>query len=549
MLLRTEVGGAAVVCSRSSKRNIVLFVTAFLFCGGLHVLCDGVGFAECFSQLFCGTLTLLWALSVQKRITDFRLRRLMLEIAACILLYFILQIMRYRLFDGNVTAKRYLWYAYYIPMVSISLLSFPLALYIHWPKEKPLPAAFGLLVAVGALLTLGVLTNDLHFWAFRFPSGMGNGDGQTQREWLYYLFMIFVLSVFILSYSIVLKKCRKYVGRGLRHLPLLPVFAQLLYAILYIFDTDPRIGSIHLWNLGEMFGICTIGFLETCIQTGMIPANQDYEKLFSETRLPAVILDANREPDYRTAGAQVPLPESEDIQVMRHPISGGSIEWTVDMRQVQGLNQQLEDAAQQMEARNAYLQEETRIKQEKAELETRNRLYDNISRIVQPQFAEIDELLNSREGLEQKLPRIAVLNAYVKRRSNMELLASTGLLPQGELAAAVTESLEYMQLCGVHAAVSSFGTGAFPAEMVIAAYEHFESIVEESLETLSHMNVTVRAEKKDLILRMLLKADNFAYESNGLWQDGASFSRRVAITKDQQDMIIVLTFTEGGGHT
>ncbi len=30
-----------------------------------------------------------------------------------------------------------------------------------------------------------------------------------------------------------------------------------------------------------MFGICTIGFLETCIQTGMIPANQDYEKLFS----------------------------------------------------------------------------------------------------------------------------------------------------------------------------------------------------------------------------------------------------------------------------
>jgi hypothetical protein len=122
-----------------------------------------------------------------------------------------------------------------------------------------------------------------------------------------------------------------------------------------------------------------------------------------ETRLPAVILDANREPVYRTAGAQVPLPESEDIQSCATPFQAECIEWTVDMRQVQGLNQQLEDAAQQMEARNAYLQEETRIKQEKAELETRNRLYDKYFQDRQPQFAEIDELLNSREGLEQKL--------------------------------------------------------------------------------------------------------------------------------------------------
>lgn len=539
-----------MILSRSSKRNIVLFAAAFLLCGFLHVVFQGVGFTECFSQFYCGGLVLLWALSVQKRVTDARLRSLLLWIAAMIMAFFLLQIMRYRIFYFSLTAQRYLWYAYYIPMMAVSLLCFYLTLYIHRQKEKPLPAACGLLVAAGVLLQLGILTNDLHHWAFRCPTGVLIGNGEEQRVWLYYLIAGFILVVYLLSYSVVTGKCRKYVSGGLRCLPLIPLFAEVLYTVLYAFDAQPRIGDALLWNVGEIFGICTIAFLEICIQTGMIPANKDYNKLLSVVHLPAVILDGNGNPVFRTAGAQHIFPENKDVQIMRHPISGGSIEWAVDMRQVRVMNQQLADATQQLETRNAYLKEENRIKQEKAELETRNRLYDSISQIVRRQLSEIDELLNGpEEDLEQKLPRIAVLKAYVKRRSNMELLASAGLLPLSELTAAIAESLEYMRLCGVNTAVSSFGTGAFPAEMMIAAYEHFETIAEESLETLSHMNVTVRAEKKRLVLRMLLKADNFACEMGGERRDGASFSRKVAITKEKQDMIIVLTFAEGGGRT
>lgn len=519
-----------MILSRSSKRNIVLFVAAFLLCGFLHVVFQGVGFTECFSQFYCGGLVLLWALSVQKRVTDARLRSLLLWIAAMIMAFFLLQIMRYRIFYFSLTAQRYLWYAYYIPMMAISLLCFYLTLYIHRQKEKPLPAACGLLVAAGVLLQLGMLTNDLHHWAFRCPTGVLIGNGEEQRVWLYYLIAGFILVVYLLSYSVVTGKCRKYVSGGLRCLPLIPLFAEVLYTVLYAFDAQPRIGGALLWNVGEIFGICTIAFLETCIQIGMIPANKDYNKLLSVVHLPAVILDGSGNPVFRTAGAQHIFPENKDVQIMRHPISGGSIEWAVDMRQVRVMNQQLADATQQ--------------------LETRNRLYDSISQIVRRQLSEIDELLNGpKEDLEQKLPRIAVLKAYVKRRSNMELLASAGLLPLSELTAAIAESLEYMRLCGVNTAVSSFGTGAFPAEMMIAAYEHFETIAEDSLETLSHMNVTVRAEKKRLVLRMLLKADNFACEMGGELRDGASFSRKVAITKEKQDMIIVLTFTEGGGRT
>lgn len=532
--------------SRTSKRNIALFAAAFLLCGVLHVILWGVDFTYTFSQLFMSILTLLWVLTVQKRVTDARLRKLLLWIAALMILFYVLQIMKYRLFYGFTSVQRYLWYAYYIPVMAISLLCFYLALYIYRPQEKPLPAVSYLPIVIGILLALGVLTNDLHFLAFRFPSGILSDDAEHRNGPLFFLFAFVFLVLFILSYWIILRKCHQTVRGKLRFLPVLPLIAETVYCVLYLLDAAPRINGINLWNGGEFFGFCMIAFLEACIIVGMIPANKNYEKLFFATRLPAVILDSKGSVVYQTAGTKYPFPESGDVKVMRHPISGGSAEWMVDLKQVRSLNQQLEDATAQMEARNAYLAEENRIKQEKAEVETRNRLYDRISGLLKPKLDQIEELLDAPEGdPDRQLARAAVLNAYIKRRSNLELLIAERL-DVDELTAAVAESLEYMRLCGVNTAVSSFGAGTFPSEMVIAAYEHIEAIAEESLDTLSDMIVTVRAEGKELIVRMMLKADDFVYAANGQWHDGSSFSRRVVITKDKQDMMILLTFTEGG---
>ena len=66
---------------KATKRNTVFFVAAFFLCGVFRVLLHRVDFAYCFSQIFCSVLTVLWAITVQKRITDSRLRSLILLIA------------------------------------------------------------------------------------------------------------------------------------------------------------------------------------------------------------------------------------------------------------------------------------------------------------------------------------------------------------------------------------------------------------------------------------------------------------------------------------
>ena len=545
-MLREEA--LRMLCTKAARRNIALFAVGFLLCGFIHIALYGQDFAFCIVQLFCGVLTILWAISVRKRVTDDRLRFLMLGVAVCLLLHFILQILRYSMFKGNITVMRYTWYAMYLPMTAQPVLCFYLVAFIHRPRDAPLPRRYALILVPAFLLALGILTNDLHFAFTSFPSGILDDNGQEVRGWLLYLFYVFTYGLYALTAFILLKKDFRFAARKSRGLPLIPLLILVIYTILYPLDIGHRFFPCRLWNLGEMYAFCLVATLETCVQTGMIPANHGYEKLFSAADLPAVILDSAGNPVFQTRTVQYPFAENESTKIVSHPIRGGSVEYLVDMEQVQALNQQLAEATQQIEARNAYIAEETHIKQERAELETRNRLYERISAIVQPQLQQIDALLNAPEGCGEKtLARIAVLQAFIKRRGNMELLSASGTLPAAELAAAVTESLDYVRLCGANTAASCLSAGSHPAAMVIAAYEQIEEIIEECLDTLSDMIVSIRSEQQRLIVRIMLKAESFSYETSGLRQD-KDFSRRLSITKEGGDMILVLSFTEGGAR-
>ena len=528
----------------SSGRAVALIAAAFLLCGLLHVALYGVFFTIDIAPLFCGAAVLLWALSVQRRVTDGRLRRILLWTAAFMLLHSILQIVRYSLSADNPDFERHIWYAYYIPMIAIPLCCFFTALSVYRPSEDPLPRWSAFLAVLAAVMALGFLTNDLHFLAFRFPSGVLNDNGQERRSWLYILYCAWFGLLMLSTLVIISRKGLRSAGRYLQALPAVPVLAMALLLLLGIMGIRLRVNGIDIWKDGQVFSFGILGFLESCIQIGLIPANRDYERLFALAELPAVILDEREQPVYRTANAQYLFPVSADTQVQAHAIHGGSIRWTTDVGPLRMMNESLTEAIQQIEARNAYLAEENRTRQERAELETRSRLYDRVSHIVRPQLDSIEARTRTAEGFETQLPRIAVLCAYVKRRSNMELMASGGL-PLEELAAAIRESLENIRLCGADTALQTVGHGEYPAGMIAAAYEHFEDIVEASMDSLSGLLVTVRAEKGRLTLRMLLQADAIEYAARPHPED-AGFTRRLTVSTDNRDTLVTLTLAKGG---
>ncbi|MBQ9189883.1 MAG: hypothetical protein IJ138_11205, partial [Clostridia bacterium] len=415
-----------MIIAKVTKRNIALFTAAFLLCGVFRVLLYRTDFTLCFSSLYCGALTVAWASTVQRRVTNRTLRRLMLWVAVTLLMHFVLQVARHELFTGQVVLQRYLWYSMYLPMTAQPILCFYIAILIYRPESKPLPRFHWLLIAVGILLLLGALTNDLHFWMKSFPSGYMDDDGREKSEWLYYVITAFQFGIYAIAIFTILGKSHRYVPSGYRWIPFIPLLIGVLYFATYPLDIGSKLFSTRLYQMGEMLAFCVIATLEVCIQTGMIPVNRGYEKLFSAAPLRAAILDGSGKLVYHTADVVYPFPPSEDDQIVSHSIHGGSVAYLVDVARARDLNEKLEEVAEQMEARNAYIAEETRIKAERAELEMRNRLYERISILIDPQLNKIERLLNAPEGCDRDaLCKIAVLKAYVKRRSNLELLAAS----------------------------------------------------------------------------------------------------------------------------
>ena len=51
---------------------IILLIPAFLLGGFLHVALYGVSFFECICQIYYATLTLIWGVTIEKRITHKR---------------------------------------------------------------------------------------------------------------------------------------------------------------------------------------------------------------------------------------------------------------------------------------------------------------------------------------------------------------------------------------------------------------------------------------------------------------------------------------------
>ena len=534
--------GRDVRIPRSARRSAALFIGAALFCMVGHIVLFHVSFFECFPQFFCGAMLVIWAMSVQKRVTDPRLRQLLLWSAVALLVFLLLQIGEYNLFSINDDLKRLLWYGYYLPIMAAALLCFYLAICIHRPPEERLSPLWILPGAACAVMMAGIMTNDLHRWAFDAPGAI-TPDEHTFGPLFFAYFLLF--SAFMLAaFLVTLGKRRRAPGRKLWFLPVLPILFLTAYLILNIWGRIPRVRGITICNIGDTFCFCMVGYLEALIQTGLIPANREYESLFRLASLPAVILDREGAPVIRTAGAEFPFPEDNDRKVWSHPITGGSIRWMVDTRHLRELNAELEETNRRLEARGAYLAAENKTEQEKTRLETRNRLYDGITDLVRPQLDQIGRLVR-KEDFEKQLPRIAVLSAYVKRRSNMELLAADRDIPLEELALAVRESMEYVKLCGVRTAVTASGTGSFSSGLLTEAYETLEWVLEECLDGLTDVLAAIKAEGDTLTVRLLLNGTGLPRDTGDLPLRRGSAS----LDRDGKDAVLTITFREGRGET
>ena len=122
------------------------------------------------------TALFLWYTQMRRRLLHPDERKYLTWMSLLIAFLLILRTIKFVFLPSGHITNRYAWYLYYFPQTFTVLLMFFTVLHIGRPHNRPINTKWKLLYLPAALLSLGILTNDLHQLAFRFPDGVANYD-------------------------------------------------------------------------------------------------------------------------------------------------------------------------------------------------------------------------------------------------------------------------------------------------------------------------------------------------------------------------------------
>ena len=468
--------------------------------------------AACFllTNLIYIGLAMAWGFSISRRILHQNDRRWLLLGCAMAVLWLFLRAVKYRFFTDS-TITRHLWYGYYVPQILAPLFSLFAALQLGRREGDALSHKWYLLFIPATLLIGGVLTNDLHQMAFRAAPDAATLEADYTHGWMYYLAMTWIVGLLLATGVIVYRKCRVSESRRYAWAPLCVflggfVLCALSFANIYTFHKMP-----------ECFCLTFAAFWESCLQVGLLPTNGHYRYFFSEATVAAQIVDGHGTPVYHAQNAPHLTPDqleaaaresillSANTRLQSAPVQDGRVYWVEDISKINRIQGQLAEINAQLSEENELIQAENALKRQRAQIEEKNRLMDEMIALVQPQLLQINRLLE-KESV-QNLKRVCLLGAYVKRRVNLALICDKkAVVPVDELTHCIRESLIYLTQYGAVCALHQEGKGGVSSRDVQTAYDFFEDCLEAALPSLSALMVRVECGGRFSIRLMMEEA-------------------------------------------
>ena len=501
------------------------------------------------------SLLFSWVVSVQRRLVNKNVKRLMLIVGGILLFWLIDKIIKWD-FTGSVTHPlvRYLWYGFYVGMLFVPTLGVFIINYLGKPEDYSHPKRLNYLLIPPTILLTTVFTNDLHQKVFVFYNGFINFDLDYSYDWVYWLNMGWFIGMGFYFVIMMLLKSRVPGSNKLQKMPIAIMVFAALFWIGY---------SMRLYNCDITVMDCLIItlLLESAIQSGLLPSNTRYQEVFDSTTVPVQIVDRDYQPHF-VSGSALPVSEEQmrqtahstvdlgDSLLSSAPIKGGRVVWQDDISRLNDLRIRLRDTLDQLGEENTLLQAELELKENRAKADEQNRLYDRITREVEPQLIKADELLrqieNDKTNSRNLIAKVCVLGSFIKRRGNLLLIGEdNGIIHTRELEYCIRESMDNLNLAEVYTFFQSQCEGSMGLEYIVAAYDFYEYLVEHYLNEMTALmvNMTCSHRKISMNIQMGCTREINGATINDLPLSYGTFHYEIM----DNDVVINLVIKQGGG--
>ena len=454
----------------------------------------------------------LWGFSLDRRIIQRQTLHCLRLTAVLMLLWLILRTLKYSVVT-DLTAGRYIWYLYYLPMLFLPLLWVYIALSMGKSEDYRLSRGIGMLSIIPAALFLLVITNDLHQQVFAFKSGVPGlpVSGTYSYRPLYFICLGWMVVCMAFSLVCLFRKSRIPSGEGKRITPFVLGCAMLLYSILYL----SGIPAVRWWfgDMNVMFCLLYAAIYESCIRCRMIPSNTGYVELFEATTLAACIADRSGRIVLRSRAADenMTCPQEgqrivrpDGMRISSAPISGGYAVWQDNVRQLAELRTRLNVNREEMERNKKKLKDAYLVQKSLHELTEKNRIYNELEAKHSRQTAQMRQMLArcERSGPAERrslLKKVLLLGTYIKRSANLYFLSSEyQWLPQQELRLTVDEAVRTLTACGTECGVIYRTTGPMRTSEVVRLFDLLEIVAETTVDDLRSLFISVSDSAMDL---------------------------------------------------
>ncbi len=495
------------------NRNTWLFVLFLVLAATANVLSKVFSYGAdslmtCLNYVILTGLLLFWAGSVRTRLLPSRTRTYVYTAALLLLFYMLFRIFKYR-FTVEPAVLRYLTYAYWIPQMLVPALFLMACIRIRQGRRTDKKTWEALLLIPGFLCALAVMTNDLHFLVYVPKAGIHCFDmesGTYSYGPVFYCLYIWMILAAATGLILLFRETGRLQKRAVLELLCMVAlwFGIVLLNLLYL----DRYSRFHPFKVPDAHTFGMLGVMEICIRHRLIPYNENYSGFFRILRMPVLITDRAFRTAYHTetvllagedelkASLKGPLELAGDRKLSGTQIRGGYTFWIEDESGIRQAQKKLAEANETIEQENELIRAETEQKEKDAYLQSRHHIYHEIAEKLYPTQQRISRLLDSTcpgtEGFRDSIAGVSILNAYVKRKTNLLLLAAEkDSLDIRELSMALQESADYLTLAGLRTTVRVQEDGFLPAERIVQLYDAFEQIAEQLRGRTSSMMVSL----------------------------------------------------------
>ncbi len=452
-------------------------------------------------MIYLGVLV-SWGISVYDRIVNKNIRRHLIVLVALMLFWMLMRTLRHTVFFQVYPLGMWCWYAYYVSMILIPQLCLFATKYIGKPEDYKLPKRWFLMYIPSLLLIIGILTNDLHQWAFRFHEGYEAGWSVYRHGVLYYIATLWIFSCIAAMIGLLLKRCRVPGTRKTIWMPIAMLGISVTYTILYVLDSD-------IFSFIEMTAaLCftVVAIWESAIKTGLVQSNTHYDELLKYSGLGVAVVDNDYAvhycsedavpltPEQMKATEKEPMMLEGGIRLSGAEIRGGRTLWQEDLSELLAVLDELRELRTELEGSNAVSMQNYRVDKQIRALAEKNRLHDELHRQTARQIDLMNDWLKKLTETEtpakkkELLRRILVVGAYLKRRNNLILVnEQDGIIKEEELELSLKEMMKNLQIAGIDCAASVHLEGELPAETAMRLFDFYEYVLEKSFDGLSYL--------------------------------------------------------------